>query len=632
MPSTRHFSGEMAADLYGLSRWGKGYLAIGRDGHLRVTPGKDPSRFIDVPGMVEELGRRGYKTPLLLRFPQLLGAQIQALGGAFQSAIQETGYPESFHPVFPLKVNQQRGVVEPLLQAGWKHRLGLEVGSLAELLAAMVLSAAPGSLTVCNGYKDSGYLAAAAMAAKLGRSVIVVLEKPFEVDQYLELAQREEPPPLGFRIRLQSRGSGLWEKSGGPASKFGLSTSELLEALDRLGRAGLDGRIVMLHFHIGSQLTEIRKIKQAVREGARVHAKVVKRGIALKYLDVGGGLGVDYDGSRTSSDASMNYTIQEYANNVIYSVQEVCEQEAVPPPRIICESGRMLTAYHSMLVTDVRGVIPGFGGGTVPVSNPSHQVIKDLAAVAREINVKNYREYYHDALEYRDQMHSLFDLGIISLEDRARGEELFWNVARQTVRYARTARFMAEEFRELVGKLHEKYICNFSVFQSVPDHWALDALFPIMPIHRLDEEPSRKASLVDITCDSDGAVEKFVDLKDIKAALDLHPPRPGEPYWIAILLIGAYQDTMGDLHNLFGRAHVADLLLDPRGESVIRELKAGDTTGDSLGQFGFSEPFLMDRLNSVLRERVNRELISRQEADDLMAAYRNHLEAYTYLD
>ena len=627
------FTTDDAVNLYGLDGWGNGFFAIGQDGHLRVTPGREPSKFIDVPQVVEELIRRGHRTPLLLRFPQLLQAQVDDLAGAFANAIREYNYPQSYHPVFPIKVNQQRQVIEGLMQAGWRHSLGLEVGSLPELLAAAVLPTPPDSVIICNGFKDMNYLGCASLATRLGKQVIVVIEKPFEVNQFLELALHETVLPMvGIRIRLQARGSGLWEKSGGSASKFGLTTSQLITALDQLTNAGLGRQVALLHFHIGSQLTEIRKVKSAVREGARLYAKVAKRGVDLRYLDVGGGLGVDYDGSKTSSDASVNYTVQEYANDVVYAIQEVCQQENVPPPRIVSESGRMLTAYHSILVVDTRGAIVGPEGNGNGKNSRDPQVVQDLAHVAGQLTIKNYRESYHDANEYRDQLYNLFNLGLLSLEDRGRGEQLFWDIASRAVRFSKSAKFVADEFVELEARLHEKYVCNFSVFQSVPDHWALDQLFPVMPIHRLNEPPTRRATLVDITCDSDGAVEKFVDLKDIKEALEVHEIRPNEPYWLGFLLIGAYQDTMGDMHNLFGRVHEADIILDPRGASIIREVRPGETAGDTLAMFGYSEDLLVGHLTAALRERQNRDQLTPGEAEGLLADYRRRLGHYTYLE
>ncbi len=369
-----------------------------------------------------------------------------------------------------------------------------------------------------------------------------------------------------------------------------------------------------------------------MREAARIYAKVRKLGADIAYLDVGGGLGIDYDGSKTSSDASVNYTVQEYANDVVFGIAEVCAEEHVPPPTIISESGRMLVGYHAMLVTDVRGIISGIEPDPPALTGREPQVVQDLAEVARKISVKNYREFFHDSIEYRDQMYQLFNLGMLGLEDRAKAENLFWEIAGKAVRFSKTAKFVADEFVELEQRLHDKYICNFSVFQSLPDHWALDQLFPVIPVHRLNEPPTRRATLVDITCDSDGEVEKFVDLKDIKDSLEVHDMVPGEPYYLAFLLVGAYQDTMGDMHNLFGRVHEAEVILDPTGTTLIRDTRRGEPARDTLACFGYDEGELVETVTAALRDRVNRGEVSQEDADGLLDDYRQRLTHYTYLD
>jgi arginine decarboxylase len=630
---TDRFTVDDAVEIYGLEHWGNGYLSIREDGHLLVTPDRDPRRGIDILAVVERLIRRGFKTPVLLRFPQLLEGQVRRLHSSFQRAIDEYGYSGTYHPVFPIKVNQQRAVVEALLDGGWKHGIGLEAGSRPELMAAAALNTPPHSLIICNGFKDSDYLSSAALATRLGKRVVVVIEKPFEVDQILEMAAvHDVVPMLGFRLRLQARGSGLWEKSGGVASKFGLTTLQLLRSLEKLSQAGLGPKVTLLHFHIGSQITEIRKIKTAVQEAGRIYTKVRKMGVDITHLDVGGGLGVDYDGSKTSSDASLNYNVQEYANDVVFGISEVCEQEGIPAPTLISESGRMLTAYHSMLVSDVRGAISGLDPHPLDLTGEEPQVVQDMAEVNNNISVKNYREFYHDAIEYRDQMYSLFNLGMLGLEDRAKTEGLFWAIAKKAVCHSKSAKFVAEEFIELESKLHDKYICNFSVFQSLPDHWALDHLFPIMPIHRLHEPPRRKATLVDITCDSDGDVDKFVDLKDIKEALEVHELRPGEAYYLGFLLIGGYQDTIGDMHNLFGRVHEAEVVMNPEGEAEIGSVQRGDSAADSLSCYGYHRDELVARIDNGLRDRVAKGQLGEEDAHRLLKDYRERLEHYTYLD
>ncbi|MDX1389282.1 MAG: biosynthetic arginine decarboxylase, partial [Acidobacteriota bacterium] len=476
-------------------------------------------------------------------------------------------------------------------------------------------------------------LAAAALATKLGKQVVVVIEKPFEIDAVLGMARNGvHIPMIGFRIRLRARGSGLWEKSGGFASKFGLTTRQLLEAVERLSEAGLVDRATLLHFHIGSQITEIRKIKNAVREAARVYAKLHRIGTRIRFLDVGGGLGIDYDGSRTSSDASVNYSVQEYANDVVFGLNEICEQEDVPRPRIVSESGRWLTAYHAMLVTDVRGVISATQRGRPDITGDEDQVVLDLSEVARNINVKNYREFYHDALEYRDLLYSRFNLGLIELPDRAKGEMLFWEIASKAVRCSKTAKFVTDEFARLEHHLHDKYICNFSVFQSLPDHWALDQLFPVIPVHRLNERPTHRAQLVDITCDSDGELDKFVDRREIKTALEVHELRDGEPYYLAFALVGAYQDTMGDMHNLFGRVNEVEVTLAPDGGAAIGDIRLGEGGHEALRTFGYDERALAAGIESILVRRIEAGELDRVQAADLMEEYRQRLRQYTYLD
>ena len=633
--TTDRFTIADASEIYGVDNWGNGYLGISESGDLMVSPTRENGRAIALADVVADLGRRGVRTPVLLRFPQILDSQVHGVAGAFGTAIAEYDYPEPYLPVFPIKVNHHRGVVQALVSSGWKHRLGLEVGSRPELLAALATPTAPESLLICNGYKDREYLWAAALATRLGRRVIVVLEKPFEIEPYLELAREQtDLPMIGIRFKLHARGSGLWEKSGGYASKFGLSTSQLLETVDRLNAAGLGDRFTLLHFHIGSQITEIRKIKNAIREAARVYAKLRRMGVELEYLDVGGGLGVDYDGSKTSSDASVNYNVQEYANDIVFTVKDVCEEEHVPPPKLVSESGRNLVAYHSVLVTDVRDVIRGASPITpAPEGDGDYaQVVEDLGEVLRSIHVKNYRELYHDALEYRDQLYSMFNLGMIDLRDRAQGESLFWEIAARAVRFSRTAKYQADEFEELEHRMHDKYIVNLSVFQSLPDAWALDQLFPVVPIRRLNERPSVRATLVDITCDSDGEVDKFVDLRDIKGALEVHPLREGEEYHLAFLLIGAYQDTMGDVHNLFGKVHEAEVLLDPdSGKAVVRNVRRGAEARHTMGHFGYRETALVDAVRGIVKERVASGAIRADDAEGIVKDYEERLARYTYL-
>ncbi len=626
------YSIEDAMTLYGMDSWGGGYFRISEDGNLIVTPTDDSSHYIVLETVMKQLARKGITTPLLLRFPQLLESQVRLISRSFSKAMEEFAYSKAYLPVFPIKVNQNRFVVTELLEAGWKYNLGLEVGSKPELLGALALDIPPEALLICNGFKDVAYLSTAILAEKIGRNVIVVVEKPYELKNLIQIIKdRGVKPTIGFRVRLNSKGSGKWEKSGGITSKFGLSTAQVLEGIYELRRARLLDCLKMFHFHIGSQITEIRRLKNAIKEAARVYAKAHKMGVKVQFLNVGGGLGVDYDGSKTSSDASVNYSVQEYANDVVYSIKDVCENENVPEPTIVSESGRAMVAYHSVLLVDVRAEISARSNQKIKPSTRDPQVIGELFFILKNMTVKNHREYWHDALEHRDEMNSLFNLGLLSLEERARGEACFWEIAAKAVRHAKTQKFMADEFAELEKQLHEKVVCNFSVFQSLPDHWAVDQLFPVVPIHRLREKPGRLATLVDITCDSDGEMDKFVDLKDIKDALELHPLDGDEPYCLAMLLVGAYQDTMGDLHNLFGSVNEADVVVDDAGKLHIKRVRRGNSVRETLAAFGYEARDLAARLQAVLEERQAQNGLSPREARQLLSEYRGQFDAYTYL-
>lgn len=630
--TTEGFGIQDAINLYGIDSWGNGYFGVDAAGCLEVVPTKTNGNRVGIIKIVEELKKSRIGAPLLLRFPQILSTQVKSLTGAFQRAIKEFHYQQSYYPVFPIKVNQQRNVVETLLEAGYDSKLGIEVGSKPELIASLAFQLPQGALTICNGFKDQEHLDTVSLGLKLGRKIVVVVEKPFELDPLIELAKSGRPCPwIGFRVKLNAKGSGLWEKSGGSASKFGLTTSQLLDCTERLSEAGLLDHLKMYHFHIGSQVTEIRRIKDAIKEAARIYAKTRKMGVAIEYINVGGGLGVDYDGSRTSSDASVNYTMDEYANDVVYTIADVCEHEHVPHPKIVSESGRALTAYHSMVVVDVRDQINERSGKKPSFSGKEPQVVEDLLYISKNLTVKNYREYYHDALERRDELNSLFNLGMVDLEDRAKGEWLYWVVARQAVKFSKSAKFVADEFVDLEHRLFEKIICNFSVFQSIPDHWALDQLFPIVPIHRLNERPDRRATIVDITCDSDGEVDKFVDLKDIKPALEVHELRPNEPYYLAFLLIGSYQDTMGDLHNLFGAVNEAHILVDETGKFIVRAAHRGTTVGKALELSGYEPEKLVRTVKASLLEKVSAGEMTNGEASKLVEEYKGRFNAYPYL-
>ncbi len=626
-----NFTIDQAKSIYGIDSWGANYFDINEDGHLVVCPSKNLENKVSLVKVIEELQKSRLKTPLLVRFPQILESQVKALTHAFESAIVEYQYKGLYQPVFPIKVNQQACVVHELLDAGYEKRLGIEVGSKPELMAALGLDLNPMALTICNGFKDREYLEMVSLGVQAGRKIIVVIEKPFELDSFFEMHKAGAVLPyIGFRVKLHAKGSGMWEKSGGQASKFGLSMSQLIHSIDLLKKAGLLDRLKMFHYHIGSQITDIRKIKEAIKEAARIYAKSKKLGAHIEYLNVGGGLGVDYDGSKTSSDASVNYSVHEYANDVVYTIMDVCNNEHVPHPTIVSESGRFLVAYHSVLVADVRGQFHEMTTQKPQFDKNESRVIDDMLYINENISVKNYREFYHDAIERRDEMNSLFNLGMLELEDRGKGEWLFWNIAKKAVKLSKTAKFVADEFVELEQRLFEKMVCNFSVFQSIPDHWALDQLFPIVPISRLNEKPDRVSTVVDITCDSDGEVDKFVDLKDIKNALEVHTLN-SESYHLAFLMIGAYQDTMGDLHNLFGAVNEAHVVIDPSGKMMIQNTKKGDLVEKTITMYGYEKAKLLQTLNVKLEESVKKQLLSEKEAKVVIDKYNRFFQSYPYL-
>ncbi len=632
---TKITSLEQAVQTYGVEHWGAGYFGINKQGHLIVRVSKDDSRVADVKEIVDHLvGENKVRLPILLRFPQLIASQVRALRDSFLQASREFGYSAPHLAVYPMKVNQRREVVEAFLQEGRKYGYGLEVGSKAELYAALALDQPPESLLVCNGFKDEAYINLALLGAALGKKVVVVLEKLNELKMFLRLsAEAPRKPMLGARFRLYSRGSGRWEKSGGETAKFGLTTTELLEVIRQLREHHRLNELKLLHCHIGSQVTDIKRLKNAIKEAARVYAKVRKMGVDIEYLDVGGGMAVDYDGSKTSYEASANYTMQEFANDVIYIVASICQDEHVPEPTIITESGRILTAYHAMLIVNVQDeietVIDEIARTDVDEDDP--QAVIELRDIRDTINVKNYREYYHDALEQKDELFTLFNLGYIDLEDRAKGEVLFWQILEKVERFARMSKFPSEEFNDLKKLLASKYLCNFSVFRSVPDAWALEYLFPIMPIHRLNEPATEFATLVDLTCDSDGIIDQFVDLREVKEVLEVHP-YDRQPYYLAILLIGAYQEAMGSFHNLFGTVNEADIVIDEEGRFHVQKLIAGHQIGTILDLVRYDRQTLLDGFRRNVMNATQWSYITEEQASRLLESYQRLFHNYTYLE
>jgi arginine decarboxylase len=625
---------EQTVETYGIENWGAGYFDVNRKGNLIVRPSEGDPRSADLREIIEDLNRRGITAPILLRFPQLVAAQVRKLQRAFSKSIREYEYQGAHMCVYPMKVNQQRTVVEEYLREGSRYDFGLEAGSKAELYAALALEQTKDSLLVLNGFKDEEFIALAFAGAKAGKRVVVVIEKMSELDHILRIAEETEGnmPMVGMRVKLYSKGSGRWEKSGGEAAKFGLTTTELLEVINRVKEAGRIDMLRLLHFHIGSQLTDIKRIKNAMKEAARVYAKVYQMKVPIDLLDVGGGMAVDYDGSKTAFDSSANYSAQEFANDVIYTIKQVCDDENVPHPTIIQESGRFLSAYHAILVTNVLDEIETVVEDITPIEidEDDPQVVIELGDLRETITIKNYREYYHDALEHREELFTLFNLGLISLEDRAKGEVLFWDVCERADRYAQQSKYVPEEFGDLRKLLCAKYLANFSVFRSVPDHWALDQLFPIVPIQMLNKPPTEFATLCDITCDSDGVVDKFVDLHDVKHVLELHKLDADEPYYIAFMLVGAYQEVMGNNHNLFGTPHEAQIHIDEDGY-LIKKVIRGTTVGEAAGRARYERGLLHDGFRRQVAQRIKDGEVSEAEGADLVNFYESRYDAYTYI-
>lgn len=625
---------EQTVETYGIQNWGAGYFDVNRKGNLIVRPAEGDPRAADLKEIIEDLARRGISTPVLLRFPQLVAAQVRKLQRAFSKSIREFEYQGAHMCVYPMKVNQQRTVVEEYLREGSRYDFGLEAGSKAELYAAMALEQSPDSLLVLNGFKDEEFIELAFTSAKSGKRVVIVIEKLSELDHILRTADQHKGnmPMIGMRVKLYSKGSGRWEKSGGEAAKFGLTTTELLEVINRLKEAGRTDMLRLLHFHIGSQLTDIKRIKNAMKEAARVYAKIFQMKMPVDLLDVGGGMAVDYDGSKTAFDSSANYNAQEFANDVIYTIKQVCEDENVPHPTIIQESGRFLSAYHAILVTNVLEEIETVVEDITPIEieEDDPQVVIELSDLRETITIKNYREYYHDALEHREELFTLFNLGLISLEDRAKGEVLFWDVCERADRYAQQSKYVPEEFGDLRKLLCAKYLANFSVFKSLPDHWALDQLFPILPIQSLNKPPTEFATLCDITCDSDGVVDKFVDLRDVKQVLELHKIDPDETYYIAFMLVGAYQEVMGNNHNLFGTPNEAQIHIDEDGY-LIKKVIRGTTVGEAAARARYERSLLHDGFRRQVTQQIKDSELSEAEGAELVNFYESRYDAYTYV-
>jgi arginine decarboxylase len=626
---------EAAIATYNVDRWGGDYFTINEAGNVVARPLQENGGSIDLLEVVNEARNRGLGFPLVIRFQDLLRHRVEAVNRAFQNAMTEFGYKNGYRGVFPIKVNQLREVIEEIVDAGAQFHFGLEAGSKPELVAALAMHKDPESLIICNGYKDRAFIRIALLGRKLGKSVILVVEKLEELEQTIRAAKEVGVEPLiGIRVRLYSKGSGKWSPSGGENAKFGLDTTSLVAASEMLKAAGLAHCFKLVHFHVGSQVPDISTIKRAVREAARYYTKLAKLGHELGYLDVGGGLGVDYDGSRSDFDSSTNYSLQEYANDVVWNIADVCDSEGVPHPAIVSEGGRAIVAHHSVLVVEAFSSIEKTAPKLkVEAAEKDHKLVRDVLEVKQRLKRGNRIESLHDIQQIKEESQQTFDLGLLDLESKAKIDTVYWQLAQQIVNMHRGLRFVPEEVKELETSLGDQYICNFSVFQSLLDHWALGQLFPIMPIHRLTTPPDRNGMIVDITCDSDGKVSKFIDLQDVKYTLPLHRITPGELYYLGVFMVGAYQDIMGDLHNLFGRVTEVHVFLDPDEESgwYIEEVIEGSTIGEVLSMTQWDKVELMRLLKTQVDSAIKTDRLKPNDAMKLLSDYERLLQEYTYL-
>jgi len=618
-------------ELYNVSGWGKDFFTINDAGNVEVTPGGPGSTRIDLKELVDDLRSRGLNLPLLIRFSDILRTRIHQLCGSFQQAIAENDYRGRYRGVYPIKVNQQRHVVEELIEYGRPYNLGIEAGSKPELLVALALQDNPDALILCNGYKDRAYIETALLAQKLGRHVIVVIDQIGELETLLTTAgELEVRPVIGVRARLSTKGAGKWVESTGDRSKFGLTTAEMVTTVERLRAADMLDCLQLLHFHIGSQITNIRAVKDALRESSRIFVELHLLGANMRFLDCGGGLGVDYDGSQSNFHSSVNYTLQEYASDVVSQIAEACDAKGVPHPDIVTESGRALVAHHSVLVFNVLGTNEIIVG-QIPqsLSDDEHPVIQQLYETYAGVSRKNFQEAYHDAIESKEEAITAFNLGYLDLKARARVEQLFWATCEKILKIVRDLPYVPDELEGLERQLADTYYCNFSIFQSMPDHWAVRQLFPTIPIQRLNRAPTRRAVLADLTCDSDGKMDQFPDLKDVKHLLELHAVN-GEPYYIASFLVGAYQEILGDLHNLFGDTDAVHVRLD--GDDYrVEHVVEGDSVSEVLSYVQYSKEDLVSRVRRAVEAALREKRLTMAESGRLLRRYEEALEGYTYL-
>ena len=623
---------EDSAELYNINGWGLKYFSINDKGHVAVTP-REGSASVDLKELMDELQVRDVTSPVLLRFPDILDNRIEKISKCFQQAADEYGYTAKNFIIYPIKVNQMRQVVEEIVSHGKKFNIGLEAGSKPELHAVLAINTDENSLIICNGYKDESYIELALLAQKMGKRIFIVVEKLNELDIIEKVAKKlNVKPNIGIRIKLASSGSGKWAESGGDASKFGLTSAELLTALKKIDEMGFHDYLRLIHFHIGSQITKIRRIQTALREAAQFYISLHKMGYNVDFVDCGGGLGVDYDGTRSSSsESSVNYSIQEYVNDCVYTFVDAANKNNIEHPNLITESGRSLSAHHSVLVIDVleTASLPEMPE-EFEAKETDHQLVKDLYEIWDNLNPRNMLEDWHDAEQIREEALQLFSHGIVDLKTRAEIEAMYWSVCHEINNLAKHMKHVPEELRGLDKILADKYFCNFSLFQSLPDSWAIDQLFPIMPIQRLNERPTRNATLQDITCDSDGKIANFVTDGHIGNVLPLHPLKKNEPYYLGVFLVGAYQEILGDMHNLFGDTNAAHISVKD-GKYSIDQIFDGETVEEVLDYVQYNPKKLVRQLEQWVTKSVKEGKISLDEGKEFLGTYRNGLFGYTYL-
>ena len=623
---------EDSEELYRINGWGEPYFSINAAGHVTVSPQGDRGGSLDLYELVNSLKLRNLDLPLLIRFSDILADRIERLNAAFAKAIARYNYDGAYRGVFPVKCNQQRHLVESLVKFGKPYQFGLEAGSKPELMIALATLKTSGALLICNGYKDREYIEMAILAQQLGKTAIIVLEQVEEVPMVIAASRKLGiSPVVGVRVKLSSKGIGRWGTSAGDRAKFGLTIPEILQTVELLREADLLDSLQLLHYHIGSQISAISVVKDAIREASQVYVELAKLGAGMRYLDVGGGLGVDYDGSKTNFYASKNYNVQNYANDIVAEVKEACVERNIPMPTLISESGRAIASHQSVLVFNVLGTSDVPTGAPEPVREEEHLIIRNLWETYNSLTVDNYQEAYHDAAQFKEEAVSLFNFGYVSLPERARAERLFWACCQKILEIARHQEYVPDDLEDLEKIMASIYYINLSVFQSAPDSWAIDQLFPIMPIHRLDEEPTKRATLADLTCDSDGKIDQFIDLRDVKHVLELHPLHSEQPYYLAMFLGGAYQEIMGNLHNLFGDTNAVHITLTPNKGYQIDHVVKGDTMTEVLGYVQYDSEDLVESIRQQTELALQEKRITLQDSQLLLQNYERSLSRYTYL-